>query len=87
MKNSAKIFVILMKKLFSIVSKLSAKRFGEFHSDWPKLLFGSHALVRGHRNLKCVPALVLRAGSAFLLLQFLFIAFSITFTHTPTVCQ
>ena len=43
-----------MKKLFSIVSKLSAKRFAELHSDWPKLLFGSHALVRGHRNLKCV---------------------------------
>ena len=43
-----------MKKLFSVVSKLSAKRFAELHSDWPKLLFGSHALVRGHRNLKCV---------------------------------
>ena len=43
-----------MKKLFSIVSKLSVKRFVELHSDWPKLLFGSHALVRGHRNLKCV---------------------------------
>ena len=43
-----------MKKLFSIVSKLSAKRFAELHSDWPKLLLGSHALVRGHRNLKFV---------------------------------
>ena len=43
-----------MKKLLSIVRKLSAKRFAELHSDWPKLLFGSHALVRGHRNLKCV---------------------------------
>ena len=31
-----------MKKLFSIVSKLSAKRFAELHSDWPKLIFGSH---------------------------------------------
>ena len=28
------------KKLFSIVSKLSAKRFAELHSDWPTLLFG-----------------------------------------------
>ena len=26
-----------MKKLFSIVSKLSAKRFAELHFDWPKL--------------------------------------------------
>ena len=34
-----------MKKLFSIVGKLSAKRFAELHSDWPKLLFGSHALI------------------------------------------
>ena len=34
-----------MKKLFSIVRKLSAKRFAELHSDWPKLLFGSDALV------------------------------------------
>ena len=43
-----------MKKLFSIVSKLSAKRFAELHSDWPKLPFGSDVLFRGHRNLKCV---------------------------------
>ena len=34
-------------------SKSSAKRFAEIHSDWPKLLFGSHALVSGHKNLKC----------------------------------
>ena len=45
----------LMKTLFSIlVSKLSAKRFAGLHSDWSKLLLGSHALVRGHRYLKCV---------------------------------
>ena len=43
-----------METLFSIVNKLFAKRIAEFHSDRPKLLFGSHALVRGHRNLKCV---------------------------------
>ena len=36
-----------MKKLFSIVIKLSAKGFAEPHSDRPKLIFGSHALVRG----------------------------------------
>ena len=41
-----------MKKLFSIVR--SAKMFPELHSDWPKLLFGSDALISGHRNLKCV---------------------------------
>ena len=39
-----------MEKLFSIVSKLSAKRFAKLHSDWPKLLWGSHALVSGHTN-------------------------------------
>ena len=40
----------LMKKLFSIMKKLSAKRFAELHSDWPILLFGSQALsVRGHK--------------------------------------
>ena len=33
----------LMK--FSIVSKLSAKRFAEFYSDWPKLLLGPMPLV------------------------------------------
>ena len=43
-----------MKKRFSTVSKLSAKWFAELHSDWPKLPFGSHALVIGHRNLKFV---------------------------------
>ena len=43
-----------MKKLFSIVSKLSAKRFAEIHSDWPKLLFGSKALERGHNKSTCV---------------------------------
>ena len=42
-----------MKKLFSIVSKMSATRFaGLIKSDCSKLLFGSEALVRGHRNLK-----------------------------------
>ena len=44
----------LMKKIFSIVSKLSAKRFTGLHSDWSKLLLGSHAFVRGHRNLRCI---------------------------------
>ena len=44
----------VVKKLSSIVSKLSAKRFAKLHSDWPKLLLGSQALVRGHRNSKCV---------------------------------
>ena len=43
----------LMKKLFSIVKKLSAERFAELHSDGPKLLFRSQALLRGHKNLKC----------------------------------
>ena len=43
-----------MKKLSSIVSKLSAEKFAVLHSDWPKLLLGSQALVRGHRILKCV---------------------------------
>ena len=43
-----------MKKLFSIVSELPTKGFAEHHSDWPKLLFGSQALVVGHRNSKCV---------------------------------
>ena len=40
-----------MKKLFIIMKKLSEKRFAELHSDWPKLFFGSHALVRGYTNL------------------------------------
>ena len=37
-----------MKKILSTVKKLPVKRFAELHSDWPKLLFGSQALVRGH---------------------------------------
>ena len=40
------------EELFSTMKKLSEKRFAKLHSDWPKLLFGSHALVRGHKNLK-----------------------------------
>ena len=44
----------ILKKLFSIVSKLSIKRFPELLSDWPKLLLGTQALVRGHINLTCV---------------------------------
>ena len=44
----------LMKKLFSIVKKLSEKMFAELHSDWPKLRFGSQALVKRHKNLKCI---------------------------------
>ena len=53
-----------MKKLFSIVSKLSAKRFAvEPHSDWPKLLLGSHALVKGYRNLKCVLPILQRCAN------------------------
>ena len=43
-----------MKKLLSIVSKLFVKRFAELHPDWLKLLLGSRALLRGHRNLKGV---------------------------------
>ena len=39
----------LMEKLFSILKKVSAKGFAELHSDWPKLLFGSYALVGGHK--------------------------------------
>ena len=39
-----------MKKRFSIVSELSAKRFAKLHSDWPKRLFVSQAPVRGHKN-------------------------------------
>ena len=35
----------LMKNIFSIVSKLSAKRFAGLHSDWPKHILGSQALV------------------------------------------
>ena len=33
-------------------SKLLAKRFVEHNSDWPKLVLGSEAFVKGHRNLK-----------------------------------
>ena len=39
----------LMKKLFSMMGELSAKRFVEFNSDWPNVLYGSQALARGHR--------------------------------------
>ena len=42
-----------MNKVFSIVNKLSAKRFADHHSDWPNLL-GTKPLVRGHRNFKCI---------------------------------
>ena len=31
-------------KLFSVVSKLSAKRFAVLHSDWPKDSFGPRPL-------------------------------------------
>ena len=34
-----------MKKLFSILSRLSAKRFAELHSDWPKLFLGAMPLL------------------------------------------
>ena len=34
----------LMKKRFSIVSELSAKRFAELHSDWQKRLLGPRPL-------------------------------------------
>ena len=40
----------LIKKCFSTVKKLSVERFAKLHSDLPKLLFGSKALVRGHKN-------------------------------------
>ena len=34
-----------MKKLFRIMSKLSANRFAELHSDWPKLFLGQMPLL------------------------------------------
>ena len=43
-----------MNKLLSIVIKLSAKRLAVLQSDVPKVLLVSQALVRGHRNLKCI---------------------------------
>ena len=45
----------LMKKFFSIVGKLSAEKLAfKLHSEWPKGLFGSRALVRRFNHLKCV---------------------------------
>ena len=36
------------------MGKFAAKWFAGLHSDYPKLILGSQALVKGHRNLKCV---------------------------------
>ena len=41
-------------KLFSIVKKLSVERFAELQFEWPKQLFASRALVRGHKKIECI---------------------------------
>ena len=43
-----------MKKLLSIVKKLSEKRFAEPYSDWPKLLLGSQAIYKKDTKMKCI---------------------------------
>ena len=42
------------------MNELSAKRFADFHSDWPNGFLGPRSPVRGHRNLKCVYTILQR---------------------------